>query len=98
MVYEETIIPYVSSKDNKIHNYIVDFTDKENKTIYEVKPSSRQIDQLNVDKFKYAEEWCIENGYTFEIIDEFYLRDNTTTEIFAMLPDDIKRRLKCFAK
>jgi len=96
--YEKTLIKYVSSKDGEFHTYIVDFTDDKNKILYEIKPSGRQFDIKNIDKFKYADLWCKENGYVFIIIDEFYLKENTTMDIFLKVPKDIQRRLKCFVK
>lgn len=96
--YEKTILQYISTIDNKQHNYIVDFTDNVNKVLFEIKPYSRLFDRKNVDKFLCAEMWCKENGYTFKIIDEFYLKENITDEVLSKIPIEIKRKLKCFVK
>lgn len=71
--YERLRIKYYDSILKKERIYIVDFIDEEKKILYEIKPSSLKENQNNIDKFKYAKRWCINNDYIFKIIDENYI-------------------------
>jgi hypothetical protein len=99
--YEKTVIQYISPKDNKEHNYFVDFTDIQNNILYEVKPYVRQNDIINQAKFKATIKWCNINGFKFKIVDEFYLKENInkiSKDKIDILPENVKRRLKCLLK
>ena len=74
LIYESVRIPY--KNNNRNHNYIVDFEDKENRILYEIKPKSNKKDELNILKFQCAKIWCEVNEYIFKIITEDYLLKN----------------------
>jgi hypothetical protein len=80
--YETVRIPYLS-EDGKHHVYIVDFVDNNNKILFEIKPSKLKNKNINEIKFKAAEKWCIENGYTFEVISEDFF-SNRKNDIIKM--------------
>lgn len=99
--YEKTVIQYISPKDNKEHNYFVDFTDIDKNILYEIKPIIRQDDIVNQAKFNATFKWCRKNSFKFIIIDEIYLKENIdkiSKEIIDILPKNVKRRLECFLK
>lgn len=64
--YELIRIPYTHDGKEKV--YIVDFCDRVNKILYEVKPYEFINQPLNQSKFKAARLWCEKNGYTFKLI------------------------------
>ncbi|EAJ4655454.1 hypothetical protein CYA84_04410 [Campylobacter coli] len=55
-------------------NYIVDFTDFDNKILYEIKPKSEINNDLNKIKENAAIKWCKNNGFVYKIITEDYLK------------------------
>jgi hypothetical protein len=66
--YEFTRIEYTENGNERI--YITDFTDLENKIIYEIKPSS-ELNSLNfVAKKHAAEKWCSINNFTYKVVTE----------------------------
>ena len=74
---EQYHVPYVSPKDGKWHNYYPDFyvkyIDKKGNTrekIVEIKPYYQKSWDVNKAKWKYAEEWCTEQGYEFQVLTE----------------------------
>jgi hypothetical protein len=67
-------IPYIDW-DGKSRNYYPDFFISTTNTIIECKPN-HLLNSANVQcKRKYAEEFCKENGYSYEIIDPIRLKD-----------------------
>lgn len=66
--YESVRMIYIENNVERI--YITDFTDRENKIIYEIKPTSELLNSNFLLKKKFAEEWCALNGYEFKIITE----------------------------
>lgn len=68
--YEKIRIKY--KHENKDRIYITDFYDKENKIIYEIKPSNLKIKDINLNKEKYAIDWCKSNNHKFQYIDSDY--------------------------
>lgn len=72
--YETTRVPYFYGGKNR--TYIVDFTDVQSKTLYEIKPFSRTIDPKTQSKTIAAQEWCTQHGYTFCIISEPWFAAN----------------------
>lgn len=74
--YEKTRIKYFNTKLNKFRTYIVDFTDFENKILYEIKPDSKIDDITNQEKFKAAELFSKENSFSFQVISEKFLLKN----------------------
>lgn len=97
-LYEKIRIPYFI--DGNFRNYIVDFVDLENKTIFEIKPSALEDSQINLIKFKAAKDWSILNNYKFEIVNTQWFIDNYNENLLVDQPDEIKikRLLKQFAK
>lgn len=84
--------PRTGKFEEKRHNYVTDFTvflkDK-TKYIVEVKPLAftplnesevmrNPVQYKNMQKWKYAMQWCKRNGYTFKIVNEKHLK----TKIF----------------
>lgn len=67
MLYEVTKIEYGKTKKR---NYIVDLTLPEKKLLVEIKPASRAENRNNTAKRVAAENWCLENGWTYIIITE----------------------------
>lgn len=72
LLYEKTVIPY--DYYGVAHNYIVDFTDFDNKILYEIKPKSEINNDLNKIKENAAIKWCKNNGFVYKIITEDYLK------------------------
>lgn len=66
--YEFTRIEYTENENVRV--YITDFTDPENRNIYEIKPSS-ELNSLNfISKKRAAEEWCNANNFTYKVVTE----------------------------
>lgn len=96
--YEKLRIEY--KYNNKSHNYIVDFIDKKNKKLYEIKPIS-QLDKLIVKiKEEYCLKWCKENDYELVFITEdWYIKNlNNFKILLEDQPDGINiyKKLKKF--
>jgi hypothetical protein len=94
--YETVVIQYIL--DGVKRNYFVDFVDYDNRILYEIKPKSRQTDEVNILKEVAAIEWCKNNNYSLITIDETYLQKVLPVTDTSMWPDIVKRRLKCFLK
>jgi hypothetical protein len=95
----ETIrIKYFDTVKNKERIYITDFFDKENNTIYEIRPKCYQ--SLLVDK-KIA---VLNKGYNFVVLDEDYFNLQKTTAMITMIENvvcdinDVRNRLKWLRK
>lgn len=90
--YEKIRIPYydIELKINRI--YIADFYDPKNKIIYEIKPEGLENDLRNKNKFESAEKYAIENGMTFKIINEKYLKMCYNDKIIDYVPNDLKNK------
>lgn len=86
--YEKIRIKYYDSILKKYRNYITDFTDEENKVIYEIKPFSNKSNKNNVEKEKYANIWCIENNYQFIFICEDWFKENYDENLLKELNND----------
>jgi len=71
--FETLRIPY-NYKD-KSHTYIVDFIDRKNKIVYEVKPDNKFLDKEKV-KEQYLLEWCLKNGYKYQLINNDWFLKN----------------------
>lgn len=70
--YESLRIPYINDKGlNK--TYIVDFIDKVNKCVYEIKPKSLSETVNNSLKRDALLLWCKETGYKYFEIDEYII-------------------------
>lgn len=73
LLYEKLRVQYIG-KDNKLHNYIVDFIDIDNKIVYEVKPDSCKEVRDNILKNNALINWCKQNNYEMHYIDENYFQ------------------------
>jgi hypothetical protein len=89
--YEKFSIPYTYK--GKERNYFVDFVDEKCKIIYEIKPISRQMDEVNVIKDLTARRWSKNNGYSYIIVDETYFIKNMNVQNTKSFPVDIKRKM-----
>ena len=70
-------IPYFDSVKMKWRRYFPDFFIKltdGTKLIHEIKPSSQQKQQLNIDKWQAAENYCKQKGIIFQVITEKHLQ------------------------
>jgi len=96
--FEVTRVPY--EYKGKKHTYIVDFTDKEAKVLYEVKPTSELIDKKVETKMRAAVDWCSRNGYSYVFITEEQLKEllprieAKMTSISTLLTEDTLRKVK----
>jgi hypothetical protein len=70
-------IPYVSPKDDRLHNYYPDFYIKYKdvkgdtvEKIVEIKPQWQKRWSVNRAKWKAAKEYCKEHGYLFQVLTE----------------------------
>lgn len=70
--YETLRIKY--DFDGKSHVYIVDFIDRKNKHVYEIKPNS-MVEDREKAKEKALIEWTSKNGYTYEFISEDWINE-----------------------
>ena len=66
--FEYTRIPY--SYGNTQHIYITDFTDIDQRIIYEIKPKSLLLEDITQIKIAAALDWCTQYNYTYKIITE----------------------------
>ena len=71
--YEKLRVKYVH--EGKWHNYIVDFIDREEKKVYEIKPSCHINTIINILKRDAVEKWCKDNDYQYLSINEDFLKD-----------------------
>lgn len=72
--FETIRIPYTYNGSN--HSYIIDFVDKENNILYEIKPEGLTNGEKVKAKEEAAEKWCEDNGYEFRFISEDYFKEN----------------------
>lgn len=87
LLFEHTRISYTF--DNNEHVYIVDFTDKINNVLYEIKPKSLTTTDNFYAKLHAAEKWCADNNFTYKVVTEqdfnFYepaaIRDTNTERV-----------------
>lgn len=78
MLFEHTRISYTLKEQQ--HIYIIDFTDVENRVVYEIKPKSLLSDEITIVKAEAAKQWGMQNGYTYKIVteDDFNFYEHTT--------------------
>ena len=88
--YESTRISYFSKQQNKKRIYITDFTNEDEKIVYEIKPE-KQISG-NEEKFEAANLWCKENNYEFKIITESYFKQYLDIILESDIDDKIKKK------
>ena len=72
-------------------DYIVDFEDKVNKILYEIKPDSNTDSTTVKEKTTAAKLWCDSNEYIFKIVSESYFLN-----LFKSLHNrDIIKEINC---
>ena len=77
VVFEKTRISYKNELGiDRI--YIIDFTDDNQRILYEIKPTSSYETNKNecLQKEKFAIQWADKNGYTYKIIDQYFVFDS----------------------
>jgi hypothetical protein len=85
--YEKIRIPYINEKGEN-STYIVDFVDRKNKVLYEIKPNSMKNNIRNKLKEKFAKEWCLKNDFKYEYIsDDFFIKNKN---IIISLTNNVK--------
>lgn len=93
LLYEKLRVQYIEV-DNKLHNYIVDFIDIDNKIVYEVKPDSCKELKNNILKNKALINWCKANNYNMQYIDENYFKThNFNISLLDYTDDEYKQKL-----
>lgn len=93
LLYEKLRVQYIGV-DNKLHNYIVDFIDIDNKIVYEVKPDSCKELKNNILKNKALINWCKANNYNMLYIDENYFKThNFNISLLDYTDDEYKQKL-----
>jgi hypothetical protein len=95
-LYEKIRIKYISPKDDKWHNYIVDFIDEENKILYEIKPEIISESKQNQAKFNAAENWAKDNNFKFIVIQNNYFKENANKIDFSKYDSKIYKGMKQF--
>lgn len=93
--YEKLRIPYIS-EDGDSKTYIVDFIDKVNSIVYEVKPKKCKNKIRNILKDDALNKWSKDNNYTYITIDDEYFLRNAKDVDYSNLCDKIKRGMKQF--
>jgi len=74
--YETIRIPYFDPYKKKMRMYMVDFVDRKNKILYEIKPDSELSDNIVKAKESSAIIWCNDNGYEYKIIGDLWFHNN----------------------
>jgi len=77
--YEKVVIPYVSNvKTGRVRKYypdvLVTYFDG-SRHLVEIKPKKRLIQTMVKKKLAAAQQWCLDNGVTLEIVTEVELKD-----------------------
>jgi hypothetical protein len=96
LLYEHTRIIYYSNKTNKNRVYITDFTDINNKVVYEIKPKCNINSKDFMDKYKSAIEWCNDNGYEYSLISEQWFSDNAYKIDYTLYDKKIYKGMRQF--
>jgi len=68
--------------DNQIKNYFPDFFIAETNTIIEIKPTHFFNSKNVLCKKEYAEKFCSENGFKYEIIDPIRIKDKDIIDMY----------------
>lgn len=85
--YEKIRIKY-KDENNNFRNYIVDFYDETNKTLYEIKPLGELATKNAKLKIKYAIKYSNKNNITFKVIDNNWFKENYNNEILKFIPEE----------
>ena len=92
--YETIRIKYFDTEKEKFRNYIVDFYDKDNKILYEIKPKSN-IDNINtISKTEVAIKYSNKNNIEFKFIDDDWFNSFYNENIVLNIKDETTRN-KC---
>lgn len=78
--YESFRLKYLYN--NKEHVYILDFINHTKKFLIEVKPHEMLKDARTLAKIDAAKKWCLDNDFTFLLVDKEYLQK-------LKMPDDL---------
>jgi hypothetical protein len=93
--YEKLRIPYIDELGrHKI--YIVDFIDRQNNKVYEIKPTNLKSNIRNILKEDALISWCKTHDYTYISINDEYFRENASKIDYSNLDTKIKRGMKQF--
>lgn len=95
-IYENIRIDYVSPIDNKSHIYIIDFIDKDNKILYEIKPQSNIFNEVTKAKTEAALKWASNTGYQYKIITNNWFSDNAKKIDYSKYDSKIKKGMRQF--
>jgi len=95
ILYEKTRIPYIHT-DGIQRNYIVDFTDVENKILFEIKPDATKDLKNNINKRNAAILWCKQNGYIYKMINNDYFKENAKKINYINYPNKLKKGMEQF--
>ena len=92
--YEKLRLPYVFKNINKI--YIVDFIDFNNKSVYEIKPSSLTETPNNIAKRNCLLTWCKNNNFNYfeiteDLIASYAIKLMPLSEKYPLLQKTIER-------
>ena len=91
--YEKVIIPYFDTKKNKNRNYLVDFIDRKNNILYEIKPNSeKQKEQIKNKEFA-LKNYCKKNNLSFKYISEDWFKENYDEIEFSNYQLDFKDKI-----
>lgn len=91
--YEKIRIPYIF--EEKYHIYIVDFVDRKNNILYEIKPDSLKIQEINIIKENAAKKWCSENNYMYVSVNDEWFKENIKKIDFDK-HSNLKKSFKAF--
>ena len=86
--YETLRVEYINTKGEKC-NYIVDFIDRVNKVVYEIKPKSNTSTAINTLKRNALLKWCDNNNYTYsEITEEYFIENEFRNSLMKLMDDE----------
>ena len=91
--YEKVIIPYFDTKKNKNRNYLVDFIDRKNNILYEIKPNSEKQKEQIKNKELALIEYCKKNNLSFKYISEDWFKENYDEIEFSNYQLDFKDKI-----
>ena len=91
--YEKVIIPYFDTKRDKNRNYLVDFIDKKNNILYEIKPNSEKQKEQIKNKELALIEYCKKNNLSFKYISEDWFIKNYDEKEFSNYQLDFKDKI-----
>lgn len=94
--YEKLRLPYFYENKKKI--YIVDFICYQLKHIVEIKPKSHTTSKIQVAKEIALQEFCQCNGYTYDVYDEEWFRNNFSLSDITDFDDTTQSKLRSLFK